>query len=346
MAVASKQPENLLPQVGDWIRTCRNEYEILKLLGKGAYGTVFEVKRKDDHLAMKIEPENTKRSVLSMDCRVLRGAHEIKSPHFCPLIDRGKVVLRFRYVVMKLLGRNLWDLRTERSDNRYTLSTSLKIAEQCLFAIEDLHQIGYLHRDVKPNNFAIGRPETGQQQIIHMFDFGLARKYIDSENTKPRSNPPFRGTPRYASLAALKRKELSRKDDLESWFYMIVEWTTGLLPWTQLKKSQFAEIAELKENSRFGNGLSDLLVGCPEKEFHAILQHIDSMDYHSVPNYDVFYELIQQAAQSNNVDPGEPLDWDRSNRYCGPTKLERHRKVLVNSVENELLERKAVEIAQ
>ncbi|KAI6226863.1 Tau-tubulin kinase 2 [Aphelenchoides besseyi] len=343
MAVVSKKPENMLPEVGDWIRTCRNEYEILKLLGQGGYGAVFEVKRKDDHLAMKIEPENTKRSVLSMDCRVLRGAHEIKSPHFCPLIDRGKVVLRFRYVVMKLLGRNLWDLRTEQSDNRYTLSTSLKIAEQCLFAIEDLHQIGYLHRDVKPNNFAIGRPETGQQQIIHMFDFGLARS---SENTKPRSNPPFRGTPRYASLAALKRKEQSRKDDVESWFYMIVEWTTGALPWTPIKNIKLAEMAVLKENARFGSGLSDLLVGCPKNEFHAILQHIDSMTYHSVPNYDALYDLIQQTAQNNHVDPSEPLDWDRSNRYCGPTKLERHRKVLVDSNENELPEQKPVEIAK
>jgi hypothetical protein len=71
---------------------------------------------------------------------------------------------------MKLVGRNMWKLRVEREHQRFTLSTSLKAAEQCLIAIEDLHRIGYLHRkfhwtvfypnhlgDIKPGNFAIGR---------------------------------------------------------------------------------------------------------------------------------------------------------------------------------------------
>ncbi|VDN19117.1 unnamed protein product [Gongylonema pulchrum] len=45
---------------------------------------------------------------------------------------------------------------------------------------------------------------------------------------------PFRGTTRYAALAPLRGIEQSRKDDLESWFYMIVEWTRGSLPWGDL----------------------------------------------------------------------------------------------------------------
>ena len=54
---------------------------------------------------------------------------------------------------MKLVGRNLWDLRIERPGQKFTMSTSLKTAEQCLIAIEDLHRIGYLHRDIKPGIF-------------------------------------------------------------------------------------------------------------------------------------------------------------------------------------------------
>lgn len=46
---------------------------------------------------------------------------------------------------------------------------------------------------------------------------------------------PFRGTTRYASITALRQLEQSRKDDVESWFYVTVEWTTGALPWKKLR---------------------------------------------------------------------------------------------------------------
>ncbi|VDP44341.1 unnamed protein product [Heligmosomoides polygyrus] len=75
------------------------------------------------------------------------------------------------------MGTNLWDLRVERETMRFTLNTALKAAEQCLICIEELHRLGYLHRDIKPGNFAIGREETNEHHIIFMLDFGLARKY-------------------------------------------------------------------------------------------------------------------------------------------------------------------------
>lgn len=75
------------------------------------------------------------------------------------------------------MGLDLAHLRKKCKDRRFTLSTSLKCAEQCLEAIEDLHRIGFLHRDIKPGNFAVGRIENNEYHIIKLLDFGLARKY-------------------------------------------------------------------------------------------------------------------------------------------------------------------------
>lgn len=78
-----------------------------------------------------------------------------------------------------------------------------------------------------------------------MIDFGLARKYVDqvdfvnpiyhsfkNKNVIPaRKDVGWRGTTRYGSLQAHLKQDLGRKDDLESWFYMLVELTKGALPW-------------------------------------------------------------------------------------------------------------------
>lgn len=39
-------------------------------------------------------------------------------------------------------------------------------------------QLGYLHRDIKPGNFAVGRPGTKDYHNIYLLDFGLCRKFV------------------------------------------------------------------------------------------------------------------------------------------------------------------------
>ena len=48
---------------------------------------------------------------------------------------------------------------------------------QMLEAIEQLHGRGYIHRDVKPSNFVMGRGKTRTQ--VYMVDFGLAKQHLD-----------------------------------------------------------------------------------------------------------------------------------------------------------------------
>ncbi|VDN19118.1 unnamed protein product [Gongylonema pulchrum] len=112
-----------------------------------------------------------------MEFHVLCGARHLGSPHFCLVEDRGHAKGRFIFMVMTEVGLDLAHLRAKRKDHRFSLSTSLKCAEQCAEAIEDLHRVGFLHRDIKPSNFAVGCVESGEYHIIKLLDFGLARKY-------------------------------------------------------------------------------------------------------------------------------------------------------------------------
>lgn len=79
----------------------------------------------------------------------------------------------------------------------FSTSTALRLGVQMLHAIRSVHDAGYLHRDVKPSNFALGIGDRNKRLFI--YDFGLARKFVDDkgELRPPRNRKcGFRGTPR------------------------------------------------------------------------------------------------------------------------------------------------------
>jgi tau tubulin kinase len=82
---------------------------------------------------------------------------------------------------------------------------------------------------------------------IYLLDFGLSRKFMsdDGELIPPRENAEFRGTSIYASINAHKCKELGRRDDLWSLFYVLVEFLEGDLPWRGSKDKD--QVREMKE---------------------------------------------------------------------------------------------------
>ena len=116
----------------------------------------------------------------------------------------------YNILVMELLGPNLEELRVY-CGGKFNLQTTLRLADQMITRLEFIHENMYIHRDLKPNNFVIGRGD--QLNIIYLIDFGLGKLYRDKTTG---NHIPFNdkkqivGTIRFASVNAHYGFEQSR----------------------------------------------------------------------------------------------------------------------------------------
>ncbi|CAD6196570.1 unnamed protein product [Caenorhabditis auriculariae] len=301
-----RENRDRLPDVGEYVIGERGvHYEFLQKLGDGAMGLVFLSKHEDVTVAVKTEKYST--SMLPTEVKVMKVANADGCKHFCQIYSYGAVKPEFTYVVMSLLGKDLYRLRSEQPSRQFSLNTVTKIALQTLEACEQLHNLGFISRDVKPSNFAPGVRENGGSKTIYMFDFGLAKRYRDRNNNviPSRGEVGWRGTVRYGSLSAHKRMDLSRADDLESWFYMLVEFSAGLLPWRLI--TDRADTYTAKRRART-SGKPHFLRGCPA-QFEEIMRVIDRWDFYAVPDYRKLRVLIKQIRAENNLSDRMPWDW-------------------------------------
>lgn len=101
-------------------------------------------------------------------------------------------------LVHTILGPSLEDL-LNYCGRRLSLKTVLLIADQAISRIQYIHSKGFLHRDIKPDNFLMGIGRQGN--ILYTIDFGLVKdlRGVDTDRQQ-RTGRPFGGTRRYASL--------------------------------------------------------------------------------------------------------------------------------------------------
>ncbi|CAB3405231.1 unnamed protein product [Caenorhabditis bovis] len=287
------------------------EWTILKKLGEGAFGAVYLVKGKDKDMeyALKVEAETDPLGLLRMEVFVLMELKRQKyeGRHFLDMVDKGNVVGKFNYMVMTLVGKSFQDLRKKAPFRKFSMGTAISIARQSLEAVEDLHNIGILHRDIKPGNYTIGRKEMNELRKVYMLDFGMARKFAREDGTlrNPRARAGFRGTVKYAPLACHIQREQCRKDDIESWLYMVVEMTCGKLPWRNLTETE--DVGVFKKDCKT-NRIRCLFGGCP-REYTEIFPILDKGKFFDAPDYPAIYELLEKAmvnTRSNEF----PYDWE------------------------------------
>ncbi|ORX60415.1 kinase-like protein [Hesseltinella vesiculosa] len=288
-------------------------FKIGRKIGEGSFGILYEgINLLNNHqVAIKFEPRKSDAPQLRDEYRsykILAGLPGI--PHTYYFGQEGL----HNILVLDLLGPSLEDL-FDMCNRRFSVKTVAMLAKYMISRAESVHERNLIYRDIKPDNFLIGRPGTKQANTIFMIDFGMAKQYRDP---KTKQHIPYRerkslsGTARYMSINTHLGREQSRRDDLEALGHVFMYFLRGALPWQGLKaatnKQKYERIGDKKQTTL----IQDLCEGFP-LEFSLYMQYTRQLAFEQTPDYDYLRGLFTKVLQQLGDGDDGVYDWQLLN---------------------------------
>ncbi|KAI3825469.1 hypothetical protein L1987_06958 [Smallanthus sonchifolius] len=297
-------------------------YKIERKLGKGGFGQVYVGRRINAHertdseaveVALKFEHRSSKGCNYGPPYEwqvynVLGGSHGVPHVHF-----KGRQG-DYYIMVMDMLGPSLWDVW---NNNSHTMSIEMVacIAIEAISILEKIHSRGYVHGDVKPENFLLGPPGTADEKKLFLVDLGLATRWRDASSglhVEYDQRPDvFRGTVRYASVHAHLGRTGSRRDDLESLAYTLVFLLRGRLPWQGFQGENKGFLVCKK---KMATSPETLCCFCPAP-FRNFVEYVVNLKFDEEPNYAKYVSLFDGIVGPN---PDiRPINTDGAQKLIG-----------------------------
>ncbi|KAG2220197.1 hypothetical protein INT45_005370, partial [Circinella minor] len=308
-------------------------YKVGHKIGEGSFGIIYEGTNliNNQQVAIKFESRKSEAPQLRDEYRtykILAGSSGVPSAYYFGQEGSHNVL------VLDMLGPSLEDL-FDMCNRKFSIKTVAMLARHMITRAQTIHDRSLIYRDIKPDNFLIGKPGTEHANSVYMIDFGMAKQYRDP---KTKQHIPYRerkslsGTARYMSINTHLGREQSRRDDLESLGHVFMYFLRGSLPWQGLKaatnKQKYEKIGEKKQSTM----IKDLCSGYPE-EFGIYLQYVRKLGFEEQPDYDFLRDLFAKTLSNINEEDDGVYDWmllndgkgwEHRGRYRSDARHSRH----------------------
>ncbi|CAO3620123.1 unnamed protein product [Mucor hiemalis] len=221
---------------------------------------------------------------------------------------------------------------------RFSVKTVAMLAISMITRLQAIHERDMIYRDIKPDNFLIGKPGTPSENEVFVVDFGMAKAYRDktSKQHNPyRERKSLSGTARYMSINTHMGREQSRRDDLEALGHVLMYFLRGQLPWQGIKagnnRQKYEKIGEKKQTT----GIRSLCEGFPSNvlfdpamwnyfltylfidQFVKYMQYSRKLRYEETPDYDWLRKLFQDVLREMDEPDDGVYDWQLLNEGKG-----------------------------
>lgn len=222
----------------------------------------------------------------------------IEKPIGIPKVYHMGVEGNWNILVMERLGPSLRQLQMASPTGKLNLRAVAYCGMELIKRFQYIHSKGIVFRDVKPDQFCVGNVNYPSDQTIYVIDFGLSSFYRDPITNrhiplrKPIKDRGRVGTARYASLAVHDGYDHTRRDDLESLAYVLIDLAKGSLPWMGIKANSsregWAKIRTRKREATLYEICGDLPM-----EIRHYLEYSRCLGFYDEPDYNYCYHLFE-----------------------------------------------------
>ncbi|MBW2459555.1 MAG: serine/threonine protein kinase [Deltaproteobacteria bacterium] len=151
-----------------------------------------------------------------------RLARQIESPHLVHTYSQGVLPSGTPFIVMEWLEGESLNERLGR-DGQLRPQDALSVVTQVCRALQKAHEVGVIHRDVKPDNVFVLRSD--RDILVKLLDFGVAKRLDDGSGVVTDVRETL-GTPMYMSPEQLRHaSKVDHRTDL---------WAVGVLAYRML----------------------------------------------------------------------------------------------------------------
>ncbi|EAS02074.2 kinase domain protein (macronuclear) [Tetrahymena thermophila SB210] len=316
-------------------RIIANRFEIKELLGSGSFGEVYLAydKQLNQEVGLKIDINADENSQLPREAKLLQifqGGEGIPKLFWSGVEQQSNK----NVIAMELLGENLESLLV-KCGGKFSLKTVLMLADQMIKRIEYVHSKGFVYRDLKPENFMMGK-KGKSQQVVYLIDFGLIKRYKDPKTNKHipfRDNKGLIGTARYASVNTHAGLEQGRRDDFESLIYLLIYFLKGRLPWqgilAETKEKKYEKL-KLHKASTTNEVLCD---GLPN-QFIQFCKLIRGLKFEDQPNYFKLKQILKELFFELGYSWDYVYDWTELNDGININHINQVDALNVNQMDN------------